>query len=376
MANATFADALVGYRFFLERRGEATIDEVNAFLKRRKRAAISIRTYGHYSKLLQRGFTSYIPINQFDVLHTIGRLSAATDRRKFLRQPASGAVSISKDGAHWIEGQLLDVSEVGIGVRFQCDLTPRRSEIVIVRLVSRSEFAATVVWVWGAGRTWRAGLRAFELLPRAALAAKLPMSQLRGLLVLSREGPGEVAWVSLQNIISRADELTRAARDLLAAVRKAAGLEDIPSDPIVRKIEFGSPGSFELKIDLGVERIIRLVLEKIQFWREQKGELRAKVRSVEIANSLQQVELLRNAFALGKEIQDAPLTSALASALRGLCSQMLPGAKIPKSLFDSGTPERAILEHRLLPAALDITAGDDPSYNISTGSEEGVVSEG
>lgn len=370
MTNATFSDALVGYRFFLASRGEASIGEINALLERRGRTPISPRTYGHYAKLVQRGFTTYLPINQFDVLNTIGRLSAAADRRRHNRFDASGVVMMSPDGVQWMEGQIVDVSDVGVGVAFRKSARITKGDAVIVRLPETSDFPATVVWTRQVGRRIRAGLRAFEHIPNGPLIPHRPEPKRRGILVLHRIEPGEIPWLSVRNILARVDELTQAARDLLLALQTATEVEAELGEPVVHKIEFGSPGTFELKIDIGVEKIIRLVLEKVQFWREQKRELRAKVKSLELANSLREIETLRNAYTLARDIEKSPLASGLALDLRDLTTELLPGAKIPRNLFAPGTPERAILDRRILPAALEINAGDDPGFNAKTSTEE------
>ena len=48
---AQFVDSLKGYEYFLEKRGNISLDEVNLYLKSINRRPIHHRTYRHYEKL-------------------------------------------------------------------------------------------------------------------------------------------------------------------------------------------------------------------------------------------------------------------------------------------------------------------------------------
>ena len=372
MANAKFSDALQGYRFYLDRRGDANIAEVNEYLKRKGATHVSPRTYGHYAKLLARGFTSYIPINQFDVLLTIGRLRSASDRRKHTRRPVSDSFSISIAGGAWLSGKVIDASEVGLGVVIRSQHTLPRGSIGLVRIADHEEFLANVVWSRPKGRTLRAGLRAFQHISAYSEDRAIDMGARGGKFVLARTSEGELPWARFYSILSRTDELIAAVKDLRIALWAAGHSHVDVADPILRRINFASPGSFELKIDLGVEGLLRLILDKVQFWGLQKREMRAKVRSLELGNELQQLEAVRNAFDLGRTIQNTPLAVELSEELRSLAITIMPGTKIPKGLFAPGTPEMAILEKRILPAALDMLAGDDLGYEATTSDAGGI----
>jgi hypothetical protein len=137
----------------------------------------------------------------------------------------------------------------------------------------------------------------------------------------------------------------------------------------LKSIEFASPGDVQVKIDFGVAEIIRVVLEKMQFWGLQKRKLRAEVESQELnneatalANANLKMEILRNAVKTVKEAQDDRLNNAIIGELKKLLPGLLDSQNLLKDAFSPGSPEIGILSERILPASADLVAGDDADF--------------
>jgi len=105
---AQFVDALKGYEYYVEQRGKALLEDINAFLQSIDLSPISQRTYGHYQKLLKRGFMSYVPINQFDVYQTLDKLQVASDRRRYPRDILDIDAKISMDKNTWNPAKIIN----------------------------------------------------------------------------------------------------------------------------------------------------------------------------------------------------------------------------------------------------------------------------
>ena len=72
---------------------------------------------------------------------------------------------------------------------------------------------------------------------------------------------------------------------------------------------------------------------------------------------------------LGKEVQDTRLTDQLVAGLKEIVPLLLGTRKSGRDSFISESPELAILTERLLPAALDLAAGDDADLTVNVEDE-------
>jgi len=78
------------------------------------------------------------------------------------------------------------------------------------------------------------------------------------------------------------------------------------------------------------------------------------------------IEVLRNALNLRAEARTQGVKD---NAIQALLDEPLKNAlqvsELPANLFGDNSLERGILEERILPAAIELTNGDDPSYEVS-----------
>jgi hypothetical protein len=367
MANALFVDALKGYEFFYLRRGKATLDEINNHLMQEGRHPIARRTYTHYWHLLRHGFRTYLPINKFDVYAAIGRLQIVADRRNYSRIPANTPLKISRDGNKWVDGFTIDKSLVGFGVKTNVRFPVSKLTTGWIKIEGYKDIPIVFIWREHEEGSTTIGVRSLTFIDNFRLSQDvLRQERLLGTLRISREKEGPIEWVSLYGILSKTDELLRAITDLIFTFEDALQIDIFISQPVLKSIEFGSPGSFELKLDAGVSDILRTLFEfmkEIRVWGLQKRKFAAEVEGQELNNSKLKIELMRNVINLGKEVQESHLTPEIASALKKLIPALL-NQKSLHEFFAPDSPEMGILQERILPIAAEIVAGDDPEYKL------------
>lgn len=176
---------------------------------------------------------------------------------------------------------------------------------------------------------------------------------------------GDLYWANLFRVLEKTDELLEAAQDLIITVDEIARTRIHPARPTLRSINFGSPGEAQIKVDFGVAEIIRVVVEKIQFWRDQKRRLRAETQQVELEIANLAIEVARNAIHLRREPAEEGIGRELvAELMRGPLQKALGVSELPEKLFEDGSLEEGIVQQRLLPAATDLLAGDDLDFDV------------
>lgn len=377
MANALFVDALKGYEYYLSQRGKINLDQINEYLLHNGRNPVAQRTYLHYQKLLKSGFRSYIPINKFDVFESIGRIQIAADRRHYHREPVQKNAELSRDGQKWIKIKIIDRSIVGFGILSSVKFSTRIGISGWLRLSGYHDIPVVIVWrKHEEGRT-RLGVRAMEFIAKFRIKAEETKKfRPSKLLTVKRETEGALEWDNIYGILTKIDELIKSAADLIYSLEELYDVEVRLRQSSLKSIKFGSPGETSIKIDFGIADILQLVFEKVQYWGLQKRKLRAEVEAQELsneaialANQNAKIELLRSVLNLGKETQDAQLTSSLVVGLKEILPGVLGTKPTDKPSFAEESPELAILTERVIPAALDLAVGDDSDYIASIGDE-------
>ncbi len=377
MANALFVDALKGYEYYLSERGKINLDQINEYLLHNGRNPIAHRTYMHYQKLLRSGFRNYIPINKFDVFESIGKIQIAADRRRYHREAIQQNAELSIDGQKWVNIEITDRSIVGFGILTLKKYPTRTGIAGWIRLSGYHNIPVVIVWrKHEEGRT-RLGVRAMEFIAKFRIKSE-ELKKLRPskLLTVKREAEDALEWDNFYGILTKIDELIRSAADLIYSLEELYDIEVHLRQSSLKSIKFGSPGETIIKIDFGIADILRLVLEKVQYWGLQKRKLRAEVEenelnneAIALANQNAKIELLRNVINLDKEMQDEQLTRTIVDGLKEISPDIF-GAKLKgKTSFTEESPELAILTERVIPAALDLAVGDDSDYIASIGDE-------
>jgi len=364
---AQFVDALKGYEYFMNRRGKASLEDISNFLESIDRSAISQRTYGHYQKLLKRGFTSYVPINQFDVYQTLDKLQVATDRRRYARDIVEIDVTFSLDKNAWVPAKIIDKSLVGFGMVTFDKFQIKPGSLIWIHMGHYRDIPALIVWKRRYENHFRFGVRALEFISNYLISKDKPIFfRPTGLLVVQRTTEDNIDWRELYRIMTKINQLIDATSDLLDSIANIANSKVKFAPPLISSIKFGSPGDVKVKVDLGVAEIIKIALDKAQLWRLEKDRLKSENRGNELKNSLLELEVLRNAVKFRNEAIESGVNQELANSLFGLViMKALNIDRLPPNLFESGSLENGILTERLLPAALELVAGDAPNMNVT-----------
>jgi hypothetical protein len=369
MANALYVDALKGYEYYLKQRGKAKLDEINDYLMRESRNPIAQRTYTHYHNLLRHGFRSYMPINKFDVIASLNQLQAASDRRRYHREPFTTTIQISKDGKNWIDALTIDRSLVGFGLISKKPFPAKPFTPGYLKLAGHKIIPIAFVWQQVLEKNTRFGVRAPELIANYRLRLdEIALERLGGSIVVSRNEEGPIEWTSLYSALEKTNELLRGVTDLLYTLEELMGVDITLAEPVLKSIKFSSPGAFEILLDKSASLVLgslKGLFERIFFFALYKRKLRAEAENLELDVAKKKVDLVKDVFHLGEEIRNSDLPSQAASAIVAIIPYLFDANRpIPKEMFAPDSPEMAILVNRIVPAALGLQAGDDPEYKI------------
>jgi hypothetical protein len=363
--SARFVDALKGYEYFISRRGKPSRQEVNRELARQGRSHISARTYTHYRLLKENGFRSYVPINKFDVFQAIGELPLSPDRRRFSREMVSEVAEVSFDGEHWSRISLVDRSIVGFGAATSNVLKAKKGDAVIFRIEAHKDIPCTLAWLRREGGVTRFGVRALGFI--ADFSTSLPSAlseRLSGTVRLYHKSSEPISWSELFRILRQLNDLLEAARGLIMAVSEAARVPAQIAPPVVATMTVGSPADIQVKVDFGVADIIRVITEKVQFWGLQKKRYRSETETVDLQNANLRIEIARKAINLRKQAREEGLPPGITEELIAPSLAAIGITRAPAGLFEPSSLEAGIAKQRLLPAAAELLAGDDPDLEL------------
>ena len=325
---------------------------------------MSVR-YGHYESLQAHGFRSYIPINKFDVFQALGQLQMAADRRRYSRAKIESAASMSTDGERWLPVTLIDKSLVGFGAVTLSRLNVKPGHLILLRTEGFQDIPSILIWAHTEKNVTRFGIRAMEFIAKYAITGPEAVStRLTSKLIVRRTTETGLTWSELFRVLSKVDELFDATDALIYTLADLAGKPISLASPVVSSIKLASPGDVQVKIDLGVADIIKVVLEKLQFWRCQKRRSKAETRKVELENVNLAIEAMRNAVKLKHEAAEEGLSQEVIGAIVEPALHVLGISEMPHPLFSPTSLERGILNERLLPAAAELVAGDDPDFEV------------
>lgn len=360
-------NARKGYEYFIRSRGKATIDQINVFLKARSWGIIHQRTYEHYHSLIRYGFRNYLPINQFDVSRSLGRLQVAADRRRYERESTEISGLISFDKIDWVNCVVINKSLVGFGIVSKENIKTFGSPKCWITLDSYYEIPAILVWSKfdKQNKVLCLGLRAFEFIAKYE-KSKRPEISIRptGIIKITREKEGTINWGTLFLVLSKTDELISALREMLLTINDELHTNIRFEETTLQSIEFGSPGGLSTKVDLGLAEILKTLIETFRYWSLNKKRYIEENREKELKNVNLEIEVLRNALHLRQEAAEASLTSDAIRVLLDPIKKVFNRDKLPEELFDNESLERGILSERALPALAELLAGDDSDFKI------------
>ncbi len=365
--SAEFVDALKGYEYYLQERGEPDIEGINRYLSFHGRKPIKSRTYNHYRKLLAHGFRSYIPINQFDVFQTLGKIQMAADRRRYQRNKEQTPAKISRDSENWIDATIVDRSLVGFGILIRGKFPVARGSNIWIRIEGYDDIPAILVW-----RNYNAeknetnfGTRAFEFIAKYRFTEEnVNTTRLTGVLQISREQDGILDWAHVYRVIDKTNELLEATDALIRSIDEVLDTKINIARPILMSIKFGSPGELQAKVDFGIADILKVLIEKLQYWSEDKRKYKEENRRRELENVNYSIEIARNAVNFRSEALEAGMTDEAIEAIMEPVRSVFKVKKLPKNLFAMGTLERGVLTERVIPVVAELVAGDDPDFEV------------
>jgi len=368
---AQFVDALKGYEYFLRFRGKASMDAINEYLLSQGRRPISQRTYGHYRKLIANGFRSYIPINKFDVFQSLGRLQMAADRRRNRRELSTLNVQISRNREKWVDCVIVDKSIVGFGIETKGRFPSTPGRQIWVRIMGYHDIPAILVWRQHNEHSTRVGIRALEFIAKYQISdERIDLERLRGVLRISHDIEGALVWNVIHRVIDKTDELLDAVTAFIYTIGELLESDIRLARSVLLSIKFGSAGDAQIKIDFGIAEILRLILEKIQFWKVEKRKFRAEARKLELEVANLEIETIRNAVNLKKELKDPEIVEDIKVELPETLKRVFGVNKLPSGLLDDGSLECAILMERILPPITELIAGDDTDFDVAVSIEE------
>ncbi|MEJ2070950.1 MAG: hypothetical protein P8X65_14575 [Syntrophobacterales bacterium] len=214
------------------------------------------------------------------------------------------------------------------------------------------------------------GVRAFEFIDNFRITEeKLLLERPTGILIVKKNSNEPITWTELYRIIAKVNEVINATSALIESLAEISKKEISLPSPTILSIKFSSPGVIKNKIDLGVAKILKVLLEKYQFWGLQKERYTTETRGIEIDNETKQllrtIEVMREAVNFRIEAIESGIDQVLVDSLfYTVIKRALDIDELPSPLFEKNSLERGIINKRLLPAITELVAGDDPSIEV------------
>ena len=366
--SAEFVDALKGYEYFLKMRGKVSIDDINHYLSREGRKTIKQRTYTHYRKLIANGFRSYIPINKFDVFQALGQIQIAADRRRYEREISQEFIKLSRNGRDWVDSVVIDKSLVGFGIITSEEFPIGKGAQLFLRIEDHYDIPVIAVWRKHdkEDNSTRLGIRAFEFIAKYQISdEQLESSRLTGFFQIKRENEGTLNWKNVIRILGKSNDLLESVSVLLYSLNSLLGTTIHFAQPVLESIRFGSPGEAQVKIDFGIADLLKIILEKLQYWGIEKKRYHEETRKLELENVNLSIEIARNAINLRNDAKAAEISDDVIIGLLEPIKNIFKINKLPDDIFEANSPEKAILQERIIPAIAELIAGDDSDFQIT-----------
>ncbi len=321
---AQFVDSLKGYEYFLQSRGKTSLDDINKYLRSVNCRIIHYRTYKHYEKLLKRGFSSYIPINQFDVSRTLGKLQFASDRRQYSREITQLNAKVSKDGEIWIPVNIRDKSLVGFGIETNNQFSLKPYNQLFVHIDQYSDIPVIMVWKHHENDLLRFGVRALKFIETYKIIQEdIFVSKSTELLIVKKPSGKYLSWKQIYRILDKINELIHGSSELLIEIAKIAGLKEYRIiQPSISSISFDSPFDIKINIDFDVAKVLNVIFSWCFLGKARKEryeEITPIIKNgIKLENNkeLLEIELRRNAINPKKETEEPDVPQDVSDSLR------------------------------------------------------------
>lgn len=149
--NASQRDTRAGFDLFRSTGGTMAVDDLNARLLQGGYAPVSLRTYNHYRKLVQAGYTRYVSINRLDVARASAPYDNASGNGRYSYRPVDLAVSVlfaKPSKVLEAAGRSVEIGDVGALVTFEEPVA-----LAVLRAVKPQPGGQVAVRYVGAGHT-------------------------------------------------------------------------------------------------------------------------------------------------------------------------------------------------------------------------------
>ena len=296
----------------------------------------------------------------------------ASDRRLYIREATNIDAEISLDRNTFIDN-ILNRSPIGFGIKTKQPFQLKYGKLVWVHIPNYHDIPTIVIWKRSVENMVRFGLRCMEFIDKYQIyKEEVLFNRLTGLIIVSKISDGGIPWSELYRIMGKVDELVEASSALIYSIAEAANVKIKLAKPIIASIRFESPGNLRLKIDASLTDIVKLAVKKAQLWSLEKERFKVETNKLELDNQKQQIEnemlkieAMRNAIRLRKEAIDTGIPKEMAGVYLLVCFlKALNIRELPSTIFEPDSPELGIITGRLLPAAAELGAGDDPDFKI------------
>ena len=360
---ATFVDLLKGYEYFIDKRGKVSIEEINEFLKRNERNEISKRAYTHYQSLMRYGFSSYFPINQFDVSRMLGQLPVAPDRRRYDRETVEIDTMISSDGKTWIPAKIIDKSIIGYGIFTLQKLPIKLRNLIWVRVEHYHNIPAILVWKKNENNRIRFGVRVIEFISGfRIIKERIIIEKGTGKLIVKKNSKGNISWNDIYILMAKIEKLIDASSSLVNRIGETIDRDVKLVRPALSSIKFSSPGELIVIIDWKMVGLFIVLIRIIQFWSLEKKRYKQESSALNDLRELQ-IEIARKAIRSRIKF-DLDIVKQVLSEIPAWIRTIFDIKKLPSKLFEPESLEKGILKEQLLPVLIDLIAGDDPEIEV------------
>jgi hypothetical protein len=187
---------------------------------------------------------------------------------------------------------------------------------------------------------------------------------LTGVIQIYREHEEVLEWEHVYRVFDKTNQLLDGLSALIDSLDDVLDSKVHMARPILESIKFGSPGEIQTKVDFGIADILRVIVEKIQYWSLDKQRYKEENQRRELENANLRIEIARNALHLRKEVEEAGMADDLILALSEPIKSVFDVRKLPSGLFGEGKLERGILTEQIIPVVAEIVGGDDPDLKI------------
>ena len=360
---ATFVDLLKGYEYFIDNRGKASLEDINDFLKRSERNKISKRAYTHYRSLMRYGFSSYFPINQFDVSRMLGQLPVAPDRRRYDRKKIEIDTMVSSDGKKWIPATIIDKSIIGFGLFTIQKLPVKRRNLIWIRMEHYHDIPSRLIWKKDENNRIRFGVRAIQFITNyKTYKEKITLRKGAGQLIVRKKSQDEISWKEIYILIAKIEKLIDASSGLLNRIGETIHCDIELVRPALSSIKFSSPGELIVIIDWKMVALFLVLIRIIQFWGMEKKRDKIETKALNDIRQLQ-IEIARKAIR-SRIKYDLDIIKQVLHEIPTWIRTIFNVNTLPSNLFEPESLEKGILKEQLLPVLLDLIAGDDPKIEV------------